>query len=166
MSQAPPPLVENVSEEEVERISAQLDTGSRLRKFTGPFAISLVVLCAAMSLFHLYTTFFGFFDAPIQRAAFFTFVFVLGYALYPARFKGTLTLGQIPPWYDLVLMALSLMVGSYLIVNYENIVQNMGNPTQMDIIMGTITILLVLELCRRAVGPVLMFICLFFILYA
>ena len=45
---------------------------------------------AAMSLFHLYTTFFGFFDAPIQRAVFFIFVFVLGYAFYPARFTGKL----------------------------------------------------------------------------
>jgi TRAP transporter 4TM/12TM fusion protein len=158
--------VEVVSEAEVERITAQLDTGSRLRKYVGPFGLALVLLAAAMSLFHLYTTFFGFFEAPIQRAAFFTFVFVLGYAFYPARFRGQLDTLRIPPWYDLILMALSAMVGLYIIVNYRNIVNNMGNPNQTDIVMGSIAILLVLELCRRAVGPVLTVICIFFIGYA
>lgn len=166
MSQTPPLLVEAVSEAEAERITAQLDTASRLRKYTGPFGIFIMLLSAGMSIFHLYTTFFGFFDAPIQRAAFFIFVFVLGFALYPARFKGKLDLSRIPPWYDLVLMALSAMVGGYIIVNFQNIVENMGNPTQMDIIMGSIACLLVLELCRRAVGPVLTVICIVFIAYA
>lgn len=166
MATTEPPRIENISEEEVERISAQLDTGSRLRKYVGPFSIFLIVMAAAMSVFHLYTTFFGFFDAPIQRAAFFVFVFVMGYAFYPARFKGTLDTRRIPPWYDLVLMALSAIVGFYIIVNFESIAENMGNPSQTDIVMGTITVLLVLELCRRAVGPVLMYICIFFILYA
>ncbi|HEX2922895.1 MAG TPA: TRAP transporter permease [Chloroflexota bacterium] len=164
--EVPPQAFETVSEEEVERITAKLDVGSRLRKFVGPFGIFIIIMAAAMSIFHLYTTFFGFFDAPIQRAAFFIFVFVMGFALYPARFKGTLDTRRIPPWYDLILMGLSAMVGGYIIVNFENIVENMGNPTQLDLIMGSIACLLVLELCRRAVGPVLMFICLFFILYA
>jgi len=161
-----PPLVQSVSEEEAERITAQLDVSSRLRKYSGPFGVFLALFAAAMSLFHLYTTFFGFFDAPIQRAAFFVFVFVLGYAFYPARFKGRLDLRRLPPWYDLILMALSAMVGLYIIVNFDNIVQNMGNPSQTDLIMGSIAVLLVLELCRRAVGPVLTVICAIFILYA
>lgn len=165
MSQTPP-LVESVSEEEVERITAQLDTASRLSKYVGPFGIFLTIVAAGMSIFHLYTTFFGFFDAPIQRAAFFTFVFVLGYAFYPARFTGKLDTRRIPPWYDLILMGLSAMVGLYIIVNFESIVENMGNPNQTDLIMGSIAILLVLELCRRAVGPVLTIICTVFILYA
>ncbi|MHB1132633.1 MAG: TRAP transporter permease [Chloroflexota bacterium] len=166
MAKEPFPNVEVVSEEEVERITAQLDVGSRLRKYVGVFGFLLILGCATMSLFHLYTTFFGFFDAPVQRAAFFTFVFVLGYAFYPARFHGKLDTRRLPPWHDLILMALSAMVGLYIIVNYASIVANMGNPTQTDIVMGAICILLVLELCRRAVGPVLAIICLVFILYA
>ncbi len=167
MSQTPPPpLVESVSEEEAERITAKLDVASRLRKYSGPFGIFLMLLAAAMSLFHLYTTFFGFFDAPIQRAAFFVFVFVMGYALYPARFRGKLDLRRMPPWYDLILMALSAMVGFYIIANFDSIVENMGNPSQTDLIMGSIAVLLVLELCRRAVGPVLTIICVVFLLYA
>ncbi|MHB0868850.1 MAG: TRAP transporter permease [Chloroflexota bacterium] len=165
MSQTPQ-LVESVSEEEAERITAKLDASSRLRKFTGPTGIFLMLMGAGMSLFHLYTTFFGFFDAPIQRSAFFVFVFVMGYAFYPARFSGRLDTLRIPPWYDLILMGLSAVVGLYIIVNFETIVENMGNPNQLDLVMGSIAVLLVLELCRRAVGPVLTAICAIFILYA
>src|SRR5512146_3213350 len=131
-------VVEEVSEEEVERITAQLDIGSRLRKYPGPFGILLIAGCAAMSLFHLYTTFFGFFDAPIQRAAFFVFVFVLGFAFYPARYRGKLDTLRVPPWYDLVLMALSAYAGGYIIVNFESIVMNMSNATPTDMVVGTI----------------------------
>lgn len=167
MSEVPPGQpVEFVSEEEAERITAKLDAGSRLRRFTGPSAIFVMVVAAAMSLFHIYTTIFGFFDAPIQRAAYYSFVLVLGYALYPARFKGTLEERRFPPVYDMVLMALGAITGGYIIVNYETIVENMGFPSQTDLIMGGIAILLVLELCRRAVGPVLTTICAIFILYA
>ncbi len=171
MGQPPPgrsPLddIERVSEEEVERLTAKLDISSRLRKYSGPFTLFLVLGCAGMSLFHLYTTYFGFFDAPIQRASFFTFVFVLGYAFYPMRFRGRLDTLRLPPWYDLLFMALSAMVGLYIVVNFESIAANMGNPSQIDLVMGGIACLLVLELCRRAVGPVLTVICLIFIVYA
>jgi len=166
MAQQPPPLVESLSEEEAERIAAKLDIGSRLRKYRGPFAIFITVMAAAMSLFHIYTTGFGFFTAPIQRAAFFTFVMVLGFALYPGRFKGELEERRLPGPLDLLLMVVGATCGLYIIVNFEDIVMNMGNPSQTDLIMGGIAILLLLELCRRAVGPVLAIICAVFLLYA
>jgi len=159
------PLVESISEQEAERITANLDAGSRLRHFTGPTAIFIMLVAAAMSLFHIYTTVFGFFDAPIQRAAFYSFVMVLGYALYPARFKGTLEDRRYPPIWDIGFMVLGAVTGLYIIVNHETIVENMGFPSQTDLIMGGIAILLVLELCRRAVGPVLTAICTIFLAY-
>jgi len=166
MSQNPQdPLVESISEQEAERITANLDAGSRLRHFTGPTAIFIMLVAAAMSLFHIYTTVFGFFDAPIQRAAFYSFVMVLGYALYPARFKGTLEDRRYPPIWDIGFMVLGAVTGLYIIVNHETIVENMGFPSQTDLIMGGIAILLVLELCRRAVGPVLTAICTIFLAY-
>src|SRR5450759_5237429 len=159
------PLVESISEQEAERITANLDAGSRLRHFTGPSAIFVMLVAAAMSLFHIYTTVFGFFDAPIQRAAFYSFVMVLGYALYPARFKGALEDRRYPPIWDIGFMVLGAVTGLYIIVNHETIVENMGFPSQTDLIMGGIAILLVLELCRRAVGPVLTAICTIFLAY-
>ncbi|HZK67611.1 MAG TPA: TRAP transporter permease [Chloroflexota bacterium] len=166
MSQ-PPPLVESISEEQAEELTAKLDVGSRIRKYSGPFGIIFAVVAATMSLFHLYTTLFGFFDAPIQRSIFLSFVMFLGYALYPLRYRPEAMKGlRFPPIWDLVLMALGVSAGAYIVVNYQDIVMNMGNPTQTDIIMGAMTILLVLELCRRAAGPVLTVVCAIFLLYA
>jgi TRAP transporter 4TM/12TM fusion protein len=132
----------------------------------GPFGIFLTLVAAAMSLFHLYTTMFGFYDAPIQRAIFYSFVMVLGFAIYPFRYRPGQARFRIPPVYDLVLMALGLWTGGYIVVNYENIVVNMGLPTQSDIIAGSIATLLVLELARRAAGPILASVAGIFILYA
>src|SRR5665647_2486978 len=166
MSQ-PPPLVESISEEQAEELTAKLDVGSRIRKYSGPFGIIFAVVAATMSLFHLYTTLFGFFDAPIQRSIFLSFVMFLGYALFLLRYRPEAMMGlRFPPIWDLVLMALGVSAGAYIVVNYQDIVMNMGNPTQTDIIMGAMTILLVLELCRRAAGPVLTVVCAIFLLYA
>lgn len=166
MAQAEPRAPETVSESEAEQITAKLDVASRIRRYTGPFGIFIAVVAAAMSGFHLYTTLFGFFDAPIQRAAFLIFVMLLGYTLYPARFRGALEERRFPPVLDLALAAGGVYVGAYMIINFEEIVTNMGYPTQTDIIVGSIAILLVLELCRRAVGNVLTAICIIFLLYA
>ncbi len=166
MAQSEPPFAQAISEEEAERLTAKLDASSRIKKYSGPFGVFITLVAAGMSLFHMYTTVFGFFDAPIQRACFYAFVMVLGYALYPARFKGTLAQGRFPPVWDLILMALGVVTGMYIVVNYDTIANNMGNPSQTDLIMGSIAVLLVLELCRRAVGPVLTAICVIFLLYA
>jgi TRAP transporter 4TM/12TM fusion protein len=166
MAQSNPNLVQKISEEEAERIAAQLDAGSRIRKYSGPFGIFLTLMAIAMSVFHLYTTMFGFFDAPIQRASFLIFVMILGYAMYPLRFKGRMAQLRFPPIWDLALMAAGTGVGAYIIVNFETIVMNMGWPSRTDIYVGSIAILLVLELCRRAVGNVLTIICSIFLLYA
>ena len=166
MGQTVPTKFEAISEEEAQEIAAKLDVGSRVRKFTGPFTIFLALVAAGMSVFHLYTTLFGFFDAPIQRSYFLIFVAVLGYALYPARASGAIGERRLPPIWDIGLMLVGAWAGAYIIINFEDIVMNMGNPSQTDIVMGCIAIVLVLELCRRAAGPVLASICVIFLLYA
>ena len=160
------PVQETLSEEDVEEMTARLDTSARTRKYIGPFGLFITLTAAAMSIFHIYTTMFGFFDAPIQRAYFYSFVMVLGYAIYPFRFKPGRASFRIPPVIDLVLMGLGLWTGLYIVFNYNIIVRNMGLPSNTDIIMGSIAILLVLELARRAAGPILAGISGIFLLYA
>ena len=78
------PIPEGLSEREAQEVAASVDVSSRVRNYVGPFGIFLTLVAAAMSGFHLYTTLFGFFDAPIQRAIFYSFVMVLGFAIYPS----------------------------------------------------------------------------------
>lgn len=60
------------------------------------------------------------------------------------------------PFYDYILAVLSLAVGVYFAVNIERIVERLAFISQIttgDIIFGILTILLLLEGCRRVLGP-------------
>lgn len=70
------------------------------------------------------------------------------------------------PGYDLILALLSLAAGGYLVIFYPRIVNEIGELTQDKVILGTVTILLVMEASRRMTGWVLVVIASFFIFYA
>ena len=57
---------------------------SKLRKLTGPIALAVSVVAIFMSLFHLYTAYFGTLLSMKQRSLHILLAFVLGLALYPA----------------------------------------------------------------------------------
>jgi TRAP transporter 4TM/12TM fusion protein len=70
------------------------------------------------------------------------------------------------PIYDLVFAALGGWAAIYVTVFYADLVQRIGNPNMLDMVMGVITVLCVLEGARRAVGLPLALISALFILYA
>ena len=133
------------------------------RDLKGLTAKIVFIIAVTMSLFHLYTAGFGVLLAHKQRAVHLMFVLVLGFLLYPASKKGK-GLSRIP-WYDWVLAAIGIMVNTYILVFYEVLVRRGGLPTQMDMVMGVLTILLVLELTRRSIGAPLSVIAVVALLY-
>lgn len=70
------------------------------------------------------------------------------------------------PWYDLLLILASLAAGGYLSLFYPDLVYTMGRILPANVIFGCITVLLVLEACRRLLGYMVMGLGLFFVLYA
>jgi TRAP transporter 4TM/12TM fusion protein len=70
------------------------------------------------------------------------------------------------PWYDVILVMLSVAVGGYLAIYYPRIVNEIGEMTADKVIMGTIALVLVMEASRRVTGWVLLIISAVFILYA
>src|SRR5690625_6447365 len=83
--------------------------------------------------------------------------------LYPAR--KTKMKNKIP-WYDIILILLAVIVTSYWPIFYETLVQQIGTITDLQIVIGGIAILLVLEAARRAVGVPIIIIEILFLLYA
>jgi TRAP transporter 4TM/12TM fusion protein len=69
------------------------------------------------------------------------------------------------PWYDVVLSAAGLVIGLYLAIFYQNLQATAGLITVERVILGAISILLVLEGCRRTLGWLMVVIIVFFILY-
>ncbi|HXV59583.1 MAG TPA: TRAP transporter fused permease subunit [Vicinamibacteria bacterium] len=70
------------------------------------------------------------------------------------------------PWYDVVLAVLAGAVGVYVVLWYPRIAYQVPFPTTDKVLLGAITILLVLEACRRFYGLTLPFVCLGFVFYA
>lgn len=110
-------------------------------------ALSLLV-----GAFVFYTAAFGPFEGLIQRAIFLALVICLGFALYP--------LGAEKSWrriglaIDLALAAISIAASAYIVVNYSRIMSDLpwATPLEMGLTIGLV--LAVLELSRRAVGPI------------
>lgn len=148
----------------VDELLQQYDVeASRLRSPAGAAATFIFIIAVVMSLFHLYTAGFGILQAMKQRAVHISFSFVLVFLLYPVSIKANKT--RIP-FYDYLLAVLGVIIGAYILYNYNQLVLRAGAPTQMDLIMGFCAIVLVLEATRRSIGPELPIVAIIFLLYA
>ena len=85
------------------------------------------------------------------------------FAIYPAFKKSS---RKVIAWYDYILMILSIVIPAYMWVNYQAIIDRVGDANQMDVIMGTILVLLVIEASRRITGWALPIIGIIFMIYA
>lgn len=56
------------------------------------------------------------------------------------------------PWYDLLMVLLSLVVGGYVVVTYPSLVREIGLLTDDKVLISTIGIVLILEASRRLAG--------------
>ncbi|MFD9705028.1 TRAP transporter permease [Lentzea sp. NPDC059081] len=75
--------------------------------------------------------------------------------------------GHTPPWWDWVLAFLAFAVASYpLFGGYDEFLDRQGLLTPLDVVAGTVLLVLILEACRRTTGWVLPVVCLAFIAYA
>jgi TRAP-type uncharacterized transport system fused permease subunit len=70
------------------------------------------------------------------------------------------------PWYDAVLVLLSILTGGYVVVLYGEIIPTLGYLMTHRIIFAAIMIILVLEAARRLVGWPIVIIGILLILYA
>lgn len=123
--------------------------------------VPVAALGLGMSLFHLYTAFQGILPAWQQRSITLAFILLLIPFIYPFK-KGPkpLRVGM-----DVLYFVLSLAVISYTLWAYPEITFRDGSPNTADLIIGTLTVLLVLEGTRRAVGYFMTLIIGVFVIY-
>lgn len=68
--------------------------------------------------------------------------------------------------FDWVLAAAAITVCGYLVLENQELVARSGSPTQVDLVMGALAIVLVIELARRATGWGLIAVCIMALGYA
>jgi TRAP transporter 4TM/12TM fusion protein len=127
----------------------------------GRIGLALTLLAAAVSLFHLYAAYF-IVPAYILRPVHVGLVLLLVYLMFPAaeRFRG-----RILPW-DYALAAASLAVIGYILYQGPEFGDRAMLPEQVDMIVGVVFILLLLEATRRSTGLIMPVVALIFLAYA
>jgi len=142
----------------------EMEGNNRLLSAGGKMTAVLGVIGIVWALFQIYTGFFGLLPAVLQRAATLGFALVLSFLGFSAVRKN----GKKDriPFYDWILAALSIVVIIYLFVNYRELVMRGGSPQTMDVVMGCIAVVLVVEAARRTVGLPLVIVAAVFLAYA
>jgi TRAP transporter 4TM/12TM fusion protein len=133
------------------------------RSLQGYWAVPILAASLGLFLFHMYTGWFGAYFSLIQRSIHFMFILIMTFSLF-ARSEH-IRKDRIQ-WYDFFLIGLAIVLCIYILLNIHELVWRAGNPNQIDVILGIILILITLEATRRAVGTPLMFVAMFFLLYA
>lgn len=147
---------------DLDDLRKKFDTEARYRELGDWQGMLITILAVSMSAFHFYTSGFGLLLALQQRAVHLAFVMALVFLLYPA--KQSSPKDKIPLM-DFALAAVAAYSALYLVINFNELVNRAGLPTQMDIVMGFVCILLLLEATRRVSSPILPCIAIFFLIY-
>lgn len=140
------------------------DKGSNMLEHRGFMLKFVSALAISFSLFQLYTAIFGVLDAHLQRAIHLGFGLSLVYLLFPS-FKSEQR-GAHLHFIDYFLAILGGGAPLYIVAFYDDLVLRAGVPTSLDIFVGLIGVLLVIEATRRVVGMPMVLVVLFFLLYA
>lgn len=134
------------------------------RDLKGFWGLVISILAISLSAFTLYTAGFGVLPAKIQRATHLAFVLPLIFLLYPLT-KSGLKSKKVPVW-DILLAIIGSGCFIYHVVNYMPLIERAGMANGMDIIMGALSIVLLLEALRRTTGWALVLVVGGFLLYA
>ncbi len=146
-----------------EQLLGKFEKESKTRAFDHfILAQALYWISIIVALYHFGTSFIGYPATHLHRSLHVAMILFMTFFLYPANKKAS---RNSIPWYDIVLAIASLAVAVYVWVDYINFINRMGSPNTMDVIMGTILILVVLEASRRISGWPLVILSLLFLLY-
>jgi TRAP transporter 4TM/12TM fusion protein len=158
---------ETKHEPSADEILEKYDRESAYRKKLGRWTWIVTFMAIALTSFHLYTAYFGAYEARIQGPIHLGMGLGLIFLLYPIK-KGLHKRQKGIPWYDIVLAFVGLGVGFYNVIFYEQLVTErivFGYNTY-DYIVATLGLLLVLEATRRCVGLPIVIVCSVAILYS
>lgn len=154
-----------MSEEEKQQLLEKFDKESKTRTFVSPWmAKAYKIFAIVVTLYHLIFASGLYMPETLKhRSMHVAMILILAFAMYPATKKAS---RKVIAWYDWVLMALSASVAGYMWIDYFNIINRAGKPNTMDVIMGTLLTILVLEATRRVCGLALPIISIIFMIYS
>lgn len=160
--------------EQLAEIEREFDPETAFRQTGKLLGIVVTAILVAMSVYHFYASGFGLIRELLHRGIHLSFVLGLVFLLFSWR-KSETGMIATPAWHrfsgvsvlDIMFSVLAIGASLYLpLLPPEIVAERVGNPSQGDVLMGTILLVLVLEAARRSIGPTLPIIAMIFIGFA
>ena len=141
-----------------------LDKFERKRDYSGIPGTLIAVIAITASLYHLLYAYFHPFFALDHRAIHWLFMSILVFSLYP--FSKKWSPRRRMSAFDWLFLIGSAGICLWIFTFSTPILNRAGSFQPIDVTMGTILVLIVLEASRRSTGPAVPLIALIFICYA
>jgi TRAP transporter 4TM/12TM fusion protein len=157
----------------LQELEEKFDPEMRFRPLTELAATIVGGLLILLSIFHYYTAGFGLLQEVTHRGVHLAFVLGLIFLVFPHRHRLLETAarhrlsapGNVP-WFDWLLAIAVAASVLYIPYIFEDLTFRVGNPLTIDVVMGSILILALLEATRRSMGWPLPLIAILFMVYA
>jgi len=123
-----------------------------MRSLKGWGKIAILIWGTAASLLHLYTSGYGTFEPRTQRGLHLLLLLPLIYILFPATKKSP---KNRPSLLDAIASSFCFLGPAYIVWNAERLnfrMVGMDEILTIEVVLGTILVLLVVEACRRALS--------------
>ena len=138
----------------VDEVMKKFDRESNTRIWEGAPKWVVTAVLASFSLLCLYIALLATWSEHIRLPLFMAYIIFIGYLVFPAR-KGKQRVNYMP-WYDIVLMVLGSGSFLYMTIFAQKLIDQSSNIELYELAIGFVAILVLAELCRRAVGfPIL-----------
>ena len=151
------------------QILGEYESEKPARELTGLPRAIVSVLAVGLSLYVLYAVLSPI-PAYLYRSTFLLVALVLTFLVYRGwsrrRAAGAAPKADRPHPLDWLLAAASVVAVGYVVIFLDAVVRRAARPTDLDVLFGTLTVVLILEATRRTVGWILPALCLAFVLYA
>ncbi|MDO4323040.1 MAG: TRAP transporter permease [Lachnospiraceae bacterium] len=152
----PPGNVDVGTAADVEAVMKKYDRESNTRIWEGVPKYIISILMIAFSVYSIYNTLFGGGLREKRLMTFLGMILVIGYLNFPAK-KGEQRANYMP-WYDILIMVIGAGGFFYFAFNAKDILMQATKVTRNPymVAIAIISILAMMELCRRSVGiPIL-----------
>jgi len=162
-----------LDEARVQALEEKFDPEMRFRPTLPPASHVVKWLLIALSCFHYYTAGFGLLREATHRGVHLAFVLGLIFLVFAVSKRGQheqrrstwAAPGGVPlvDWALGIAVAISVLYIPYV---FDDLAFRVGNPTVLDIVMGTVLVVALLEATRRSMGWPLPIIALVFMTYS
>jgi TRAP transporter 4TM/12TM fusion protein len=141
-----------------------LEKFERKREYSGIPGLFITIIAITTSLYHIFYAYFHPFFALDHRSIHWFFMSILIFSLYPFSKKRSPL--QRMSVFDWIFLFCSAGICVWIFIYSTPILNRAGSFLSIDVTMGSILVILVLEASRRSTGPAVPLVALFFICYA